>query len=63
LRLNKPLTARLMPVPGKREGELTTFNFSYFSNGKLMGLDSGGVSGLLGGNEVVEISPRPRSLI
>jgi len=63
VRLNKPLTARLMPVPGKREGELTTFNFSYFSNGKLMGLDSGGVSGLLGGNEVVEISPRPRSLI
>ena len=36
VRLNKPLTARLMPVPGKREGELTTFNFSYFSNGKLM---------------------------
>jgi uncharacterized protein len=62
VRLNKPLTARLMPVPGKREGELTTFNFSYFSNGKLMELNSGGVSGLLGGNEVVEIGQRPRSL-
>ena len=31
LRLNKPLTARLMPIPGKKAGELTEFDFEFFS--------------------------------
>ena len=32
LRLHKPLSARLFPVPGKRAGELTTFSSPYLSN-------------------------------
>lgn len=40
LRLNKPLTARLMPVPGKKAGDVTTFDFSFFANGRVMALDS-----------------------
>jgi len=36
VRLNKPLTARLMPVPGKAVGEMTEFDFEYFSNGRIM---------------------------
>lgn len=31
-RLNKPLSARLFPVPGKRFGELTTFTSPYLTN-------------------------------
>ena len=36
LRLDKPLTARLMPVPGARAGDLTTFDFAYFANGRVL---------------------------
>jgi uncharacterized protein (UPF0210 family) len=36
LRLNKPLTARLMPIPGARAGDLTEFDFPYFSNGRVL---------------------------
>ena len=39
-RLNKPLTARLMPIPGKQAGDATNFNFEYFANSKVMALDS-----------------------
>lgn len=41
LRLDKPLTARLMPIPGARAGDLTEFDFAYFSNGCV--LDTKGV--------------------
>jgi uncharacterized protein (UPF0210 family) len=34
--LDKPLTARLMPLPGKRIGELTEFDFPYFVNGRVL---------------------------
>jgi len=32
----KPLTARLMPIPGLEAGELTEFDFEYFANGRVM---------------------------
>jgi uncharacterized protein (UPF0210 family) len=38
LRLNKPLTARLMPIPGKKAGEPTNFDFDYFANSRVMAL-------------------------
>ncbi|MBI3170462.1 MAG: DUF711 family protein [Chloroflexi bacterium] len=40
LRLNKPLTARLMPIPGKKAGDTTTFDFAFFANGRVMALES-----------------------
>ncbi|MBI3988993.1 MAG: DUF711 family protein [candidate division NC10 bacterium] len=30
--LRKPLSARLFPIPGKEAGEMTTFEFPYFTN-------------------------------
>jgi uncharacterized protein (UPF0210 family) len=60
VRLNKPLTARLMPVPGKNAGEMTSFDFSYFSNGKVMALDADQPGGVLRWDEVVDIKPRNR---
>jgi uncharacterized protein (UPF0210 family) len=35
--LDKPLTARLMPIPGKAVGDLTDFGFSYFASGCTFG--------------------------
>lgn len=58
LRLNKPLTARLMPVPGKLAGEMTAFDFSYFSNGRVIALEAEPLQGLFRGDESVEIRPR-----
>jgi len=46
LRLDKPLTARLMPLPGKKAGEPTEFDFSYFANGCVLGKKGFGSRGL-----------------
>jgi uncharacterized protein (UPF0210 family) len=40
LRLNKPLTARLMPIPGKRAGDPTNFDFDYFAGSRVMALEA-----------------------
>ena len=58
LRLNKPLTARLMPVPGKHAGDQTTFNFGYFANSRVMPLRSQKLSGLMNGNERIKLPQR-----
>ena len=58
LRLNKPLTARLMPIPGKMSGDPTQFDFAYFANGGVMSLDAAPLHGLLAQNEKVVIRPR-----
>lgn len=36
VRLDKPLTARLMPVPGLKAGDVTAFEFEYFANGRVL---------------------------
>ena len=36
LRLKKPLTARLMPIPGKESGDDVKFDFEYFAPSKVM---------------------------
>ncbi len=59
LRLDKPLTARLMPLPGKKQGDATTFEFEYFANSRVIMPRNGTLSGLLAGNENVPIRPRP----
>jgi uncharacterized protein len=58
LRLDKPLTARLMPVPGKKAGDVTEFDFGFFANSKVMKLDSQSLQGHLAGNELVPLSSR-----
>jgi uncharacterized protein (UPF0210 family) len=40
LRLDKPLTARLMPIPGKKAGDPTGFDFDYFVNSRVMALEA-----------------------
>lgn len=59
-RLAKPLTARLMPIPGKKAGDPTGFDFAYFANSRVMALDSRPLEGLLNGNETYRLQPRTR---
>jgi uncharacterized protein (UPF0210 family) len=58
LRLNKPLTARLMPIPGKQAGDPTEFTFDYFANGRVMALDAAPLTGLLARDEPFSIRAR-----
>lgn len=36
IKLNKPLTARLMPIPSLRAGDETAFDFEYFARARVM---------------------------
>jgi len=58
LRLDKPLTARLMPVPGKKAGDETNFDFGFFANSKVMALDSEALNSPFNGNQVLQIKKR-----
>jgi uncharacterized protein (UPF0210 family) len=58
LRLNKPLTARLMPIPGKKPGDETGFDFEFFANSKVLALDAQPLRHLLDGDENLKILPR-----
>ena len=58
LRLDKPLTARLMPVPGKAAGDPTHFDFGFFADSRVMCLEAAPLSGLLAGDEAFIISRR-----
>ena len=62
LRLDKPLTARLMPIPGKAAGDLTNFDFPFFANSRVLALKSPGVNGLFSGMGSLDIKPRSGSL-
>jgi uncharacterized protein (UPF0210 family) len=58
LRLNKPLTARLMPIPNKVAGDETNFDFAFFANSKVMGLESEPLQNSLSGDESFELKAK-----
>ena len=58
MRLDKPLTARLLPVPGKQAGDSTEFDFGFFANSRVMALDSVPLNKPLGGNESFSIKEK-----
>jgi uncharacterized protein (UPF0210 family) len=43
----KPLTARLLPVPGATAGDLTTYSFDYFANTSVMPAAGAGAAGVV----------------
>jgi uncharacterized protein len=57
-RLDKPLTARLMPLPGKAAGDAISFDFPYFAGSRVMAVRSGTLSGLLATPQRLIVSPR-----
>lgn len=58
LRLDKPLTARLMPVPGKKAGDDTNFDFPFFAQSKIMSLDSEKLNSPFDTREVLQLKKR-----
>lgn len=52
----KPLTARLMPIPGKQAGERSEFDFSFFANSRVMTLNSAALGYPFAGDESIKIS-------
>ena len=60
LRLAKPLTARLMPIPGKQAGDATGFDFSFFANSRVLALDGQQLAPPLLSNTPLKIAPRQR---
>jgi len=63
LRLDKPLTARLMPIPNKKAGDETNFDFAFFASSRVMALDSEALAGSLSGTETFQLSARKSSQI
>lgn len=57
-RLAKPLTARLMPIPGKKVGEATDFDFEFFENSRVMALEVQPLKGALAGDEAFGLVTR-----
>jgi uncharacterized protein (UPF0210 family) len=60
-RLDKPLAARLMPIPGKQAGEPTGFDFAFFANSRIMSLDVLPLNGLFAGQETFYLHRRGSS--
>jgi hypothetical protein len=60
-RLEKPLTARLMPVPGKQAGDPTGFDFAFFANSRVMAIQAQPLEGLFRGEETFRLKARTRT--
>jgi uncharacterized protein len=58
LRLDKPLTARLMPIPNKKAGDETNFDFAFFAPSRVMALDSEELTNSFSGIEAFQLSSR-----
>ncbi len=58
VRLDKPLTARLMPIPGKKAGNPTGFDFAYFANSRVMALDAQTLTQAFSGGETFFLQSR-----
>jgi uncharacterized protein len=57
-RLDKPLTARLMPIPGKKAGDPTNFEFDYFANSRVLDVRAAPLTGLFAGEDTFTLQPR-----
>jgi uncharacterized protein (UPF0210 family) len=61
VRANKPLSARLMPLPGKAAGDIVDFQFGYFTASKVMSLDTEATRGPLTRTPELRLTPRSQS--
>ena len=56
--LDKPLTCRLVPIPGAQAGDVTNFDFQFFANTRVMPLKGPSSSRILERSELVSLGPR-----
>lgn len=61
-RLRKPLTARLMPLPGLAAGDPVTFDFPYFANSAVMAAGNSGPQNLIAQPALLDIQPISRKI-
>jgi uncharacterized protein (UPF0210 family) len=61
LRHDKPLTARLMPIPGKQAGDQVHFDFDYLTDSRVMTVNVESLSGVLSAGGTIDIGPRATS--
>jgi uncharacterized protein (UPF0210 family) len=57
LRHDKPLTARLMPMPGKVAGDEIHFDFPYFADSKVLPLEAQTLGGVMNDAISLDIGP------
>ncbi len=57
-RARKPLTARLMPLPGKVAGDPVHFDFAYFADGGVLALPGTAAPGRLTATSRLHLAPR-----
>lgn len=60
LRLDKPLTARLMPIPDARAGDPVRFDFPFFAPSRVIDPRAYALDGLMWSAEQVAVEPRNR---
>ncbi len=60
-RLDKPLTARLMPLPGLQTGDPVSFDFPYFADSRVMAVPGTGLAGVLATAEPIVIDKITRA--
>jgi uncharacterized protein (UPF0210 family) len=54
--LDKPLSARLVPIPGKAAGDLTAFDYPYFANTRVVSPTSS-TNRLFNRDSLIHLSP------
>jgi hypothetical protein len=47
-----------MPVPDKKVGEMTSYEFGYFANSRIMDPGGQGVGGILAKSQEITVFPR-----
>jgi uncharacterized protein (UPF0210 family) len=60
VRADKPLSARLMPLPGKTAGDPATFDFGYFTDSRVLPLQGGERQGLLRNTSALHLTHHSR---
>lgn len=58
LRLDKPLTARLMPIPERAAGDEVHFDFPYFADSRVMALPEQPLSEIWASSGLVDLRPK-----
>jgi hypothetical protein len=59
LRHNKPLTARLMPIPGKKAGDEIALDFPFFAPSRIIQPNAQPLNGALAGTGSFDIARLP----
>lgn len=62
LRHDKPLTARLMPIPEKTAGDEIHFDFPYFADSRVMNLPAEDLISELESDEFIDVGPHSQTL-